>query len=255
MSPTAPALPAGTTLGHSFEYGVDVNLGTTLAPAWQPVRRISDVQDTPSQKTQPAQTYDDFGADNNDVVGSNTNLAFAVQMNRSQTTGEYLPEVEALLARTRPTAKGGLAVIEARWYHKPETGTPNPTDAGQGFFTVAAQRANTGADGAVEVRNFTLTGKGEAWEIANPFTGWGATAPTIAAVTPPDAGDGDLIEITGTGFVDATALSVDGAAAEFVVMSGATIVAVLPVGDAGDVPVVVTNPAGASAPFTYTRGA
>lgn len=253
---TAVPLPAGTTLGKSFEYGIDVNIGTSGSPVWQPVRRISGFQPTPTPTTQDAQTYDDLGAQNSDVTGWSFGIAFTVQVNRSITTGLYLPEIEALLARTRPTAKGEAAVLEVRWYHKPEIGTPNPDDAGQGIVTVATSRQNTGPNGEIEALAVTLTGKGPYTEIANPFTGWGTTVPVIGAVSPEGAGDGDLVTIQGTGFLGATAVTVDGVAVpEYSVVSGATIIAILPTGDAEDVPVVVTNSAGASVAFTFTRGA
>lgn len=256
MSPTPPALPAGTTLGHSYEYGLDVNLGTTESPVWQPVRRISDFQPTPTSRTQSAATYDDFGADNADVVGWNTNLTFTVQGNRSTATGLYLPELEAILARTRPEAKGEAAVIEARWYHKPESGAANPNDAGQGFFTVSAPRANTGADGAVEVRTVTFTGKGSARSIANPFTGWAATAPKLGTVTPTGLGTGKLVTLTGSGFTGATDVKFGTpSATAFTVIGDATIVAVLPSGSAGSVQVTVITPAGTSTAVAYTRAA
>lgn len=254
MAPTPPALPAGTALGLSYEYGIDINLGTTAAPVWQSVRRISGVQVTTTPKTQSAQTYDDFGADNADVVGSNTNLTFAVQANRSTSTGLYLPEVEAMLLRARPSAKGESAVVEARWYHKPAVGTANPNDAGQGFFTVAKQRANTGSDGAVEVLNITLTGKGQAAEIANPFTGWDAAVPTISSATPSGAGAAELITVVGTGFIGTTGVTIGGtAAAEFTVLGDSTLVASLPSGSAGSAAIIVTNAEGASSAFAYTR--
>lgn len=252
-------LPAGTTLGKSFEYGVDVNLGTYAAPIWQPVRRMFGYNQTPTPQTQDAQTYDDLGAPNEDVTGWAHSLVFSAQVNRSLATGEYLPEIEALLQRTKPTAKGELAVIDVRWYHKPETGTPNPTDAGRGFATVSYTRQNTGPEGSVEVLQFTLTGKGPAEEIANPFTGWGSTEPvisTVAAVGAEPAGDGDLIRIDGAGFVGTTAVTVGGLpVGEFAVISSATIIATLPAGDAGVEPVIVTTPGGASDPVNYTRGA
>jgi hypothetical protein len=255
MSNAVP-LPAGSTLGKSFEYGIDVNLGTSAVPSWQPVRRISGFNPTPTPTTQDAQTYDDLGAQNNDVTGWSFGLAFNVQVNRSLTTGLYLPEVEAILARTKPSAKGELAVLEVRWYHKPELGTPNPTDAGRGLATVAVTRQNTGPNGEIEVLSVTLTGKGPYDEIANPFTGWDLTAPVIGSVTPEGAGDGDLVTITGTGFLGATAVSIDALpVTEFTVVNAASIIAVVPIGDAGDAPVVVTTPAGASAPFSFTRGA
>lgn len=175
MSNAVP-LPAGTTIGKSYEYGLDVNTGTVDVPVWQPVRRISGFQPTPTPTTQDAQTYDDMGAANSDVTGWSWALAFNAQVNRSVTTGLYLPEIEALLARTRPSAKGEAATIDVRWYHKPESGAPNPNDAGRGIATVAYTRQNTGPEGAIEVLAFTLTGKGPYEEIDNPFEGW-ATEP------------------------------------------------------------------------------
>lgn len=256
MSNAVP-LPAGTTLGKSFEYGLDVNLGTYESPIWQPIRRISGFQPTPTPTTQDAQTYDDLGAQNQDVTGWSWNLAFNVQVNRSEATGLYLPEIEALLSRTRPSAKGAAATIDVRWYHKPESGTPNPNDAGRGLATVAYTRQNTGPGGEIEQFSVTLTGKGPYEEIANPFTGWDDTpTPVIAAITPAAAAEGDLITITGTGFLGATAVTVEGdPVGEFAVIGGATIVATMPAGSAGTVSVVVTTPGGPSTAFTYTRGA
>lgn len=255
MSPTPPVLPAGSELGHSYEYGLDVNIGTTEAPVWQPARRISNFNPTPTPKSQTAQSYDDFGADNADITGWNTNLAFAIQVNRNTGTGLYLPEIEALLERTRPSAKGSLAVVEVRWYHKPEAGAPNPNDAGQGYFTVGFTRANTGADGAVELLNFTLTGKGSAWEIVNPFTGWVSAAPTITTALPTGAATGDQVVLTGTGFQGTTAVTVGAAPADFIVISDSTLVIVMPAGVAGATTIVATNATGASVPFNYTRAA
>lgn len=258
MSNAVP-LPAGTTLGKSFEYGLDVNLGTYAAPVWQPVRRISGFQPTPTATTQDAQTYDDLAAQNQEVTGWSFALAFNVQVNRSITTGLYLPEIEAILARTKPSAKGELAVLDVRWYHKPESGAPNPNDAGRGFAIVAYTRQNTGPNGEIEVLSVTLTGKGSYEEITNPFTGWDLTpAPVITSVVgdPEPAGTGDQVTITGTGFLGATAVTIDAIAMDdFTVISATTIVAILPSDLAGAVNVIVTTPEGASAPFSYTRGA
>ncbi|MFP7833134.1 phage tail tube protein [Marisediminicola sp. LYQ134] len=252
----AVPLPAGSTLGKSFEYGCDINLGTFADPIWQSFRRISGFQPTPTPQTQDAQTYDDRGAPNSDVTGWSMNLAFIAQVNRILSTGLYLPEVEAILARTGPDSKGELAVIEARWYHKPELGTPNPTDAGQGLFTVATTRQNTGPAGEIEQLSITLTGKGSYSKIPNPFTGWDVTAPVVSSVTPEGANDGALITVSGSGLLGATSVTIDGAEVpEFLVFNGASLVAQLPVGDAGAVPVVVTTPGGTSSAFTYTRGA
>lgn len=168
-------LPAGYTLGKSFEYGLDVDTSATDTPTWQPVRRISGFNVTPTPTTQDAQTYDDLGALNSDVTGWSWSLSFNVQVNRNTTTGLYLPEIEALLQRTKPTAKGADATIKVRWYHKPESGEPHPDDAGQGVATVSYTRQNTGPNGEIEVLSVTLAGKGPYTEITNPFTGWEET--------------------------------------------------------------------------------
>lgn len=252
---TAVELPGGFTLGKSYEYGLDINLGTHGAPSWQAARRISAFQPTPTPTTQDSQTYDDLGAENSDVTGWSWTIAFTIQVNRSVTTGLYLPEVEALLARTKPTSKGEAATIEVRWYHKPESGTPHPTDAGQGVATVAYTRQNTAATGEIEVWSVTLSGKGPYEEIENPFTGWDETEPIVASITPPAAGDADLVTITGSGFLGATAVSIGGAVPEYTVVNAATIIAIMPTGDAGSVSATVTTPGGTSDTFAYTRGA
>lgn len=254
--PAPITLPAGSTIGKSFEYGLDVNLGTFASPTWQSFRRISGFQPTPTPTTQDAQTYDDFGAQNSDVTGWSWALAFNVLVNRAITTGLYLPEVEYLLARTRPSAKGEAAVADVRWYHKPESGAANPNDAGRGFCTVSYQRQNTGADGAIEQFAFTLTGKGPYTEITNPFVSTPTAAPVIASILPAGKPAGGQVTITGTGFLGATDVKFGTpSASAFTVLSDSTIVAVLPAGSAGSVNVTVTTPVGTSPAVAYTRGA
>ena len=246
-------LPAGTTLGKSFEYGLDINLGTAASPSWQPIRRISAWAPTYPATTQDQATYDDLGADNQAVTARSFATSFTVQGNRSVTTGLYLPEVEALLAAAKAT--GEAAVVDIRWYHKPEVGAPNPTDAGRASCRVEFTRQNTG-NAEIEVFNATLTGQGPFESIANPFAGWDVTTPVLAAVSPEGAAAGELVTLTGSGLLGATAVTFDAVAAEdFVVANAATIIASLPVGSAGAVDVVVTTPGGTSAAVSYTRGA
>lgn len=260
MAPTAPALPAGTTLGKSFEYGLDIDTaypGTT--PAWQPMRRIADLNPAPTPKTQDAQTYDDFGADNASKVGESWSLSHSILGNRSKTTGKFMPEIEALIRTTRPDSKDEDAVVHIRYYHKPESGTPDPDDAYEGWATVAVSRANTGADGAVERLTITYTGKGPRKAIVNPFTGWEAAVPTLSTALPSGAAAGAQVTIKGTGFgpVSGPTGVKFGAtnATSYTVVDPTTIIAVVPAGTAGSAPIVVTSPAGASTSLAYTRGA
>jgi hypothetical protein len=253
--PTAPALPAGSTLGHTYEYGIDVNLGTEAIPIWQLCRRISDFQPNITPITEDSATYDDFGSPNADKTGESWTVAFSILGNRSSSTGLYPAELEAILDRTKPSAKGEAAVLHVRYYHKPESGTPNPDDAFEGFATVGIQRANAGNTG-VEKRTITLTGKGPRTEITNPFAGWDATAPTITSITPASAATGDQVTITGSSFVGTTDVTFGAIVADpFTIVSDTTIVATLPSDGEGEVDVVVTNGVGDSAAFAYTRGA
>ncbi|WP_061960650.1 phage tail tube protein [Demequina flava] len=256
--PTAPALPAGFSLGHSYEWGIDVNTGTTGSPAWQSCRRISAFQPNLTPITEDASTYDDFGSPNDDKTGENWSLTFTIQGNRNTATGLYPEEIEAIMARTKPSAKGEAAVLHVRYYDKPETGTPNPNQAFEGFATVGIQRANTGNQG-VEAFTVTLTGKGPRTEIANPFNGWGATAPTIASITPVAAAEGELVTISGSGFIGTTDVTFDTegtpTSATFNVISDSTLSVLVPAGTAGEVGVSVTNGTGESSDYAYTRGA
>ena len=247
-------LPAGTTLGQSFEYGLDVNLGTYASPNWQPVRRISDWAPTYPKVTADTATYDDRGAPSEDVTGRGFAGAFTVQSNRSITTGLYLPEIEAFLAASR--TKGSAAVLDVRFYHKPDSGTAHPTDAGRAFVTVEITRQNTG-NADVEKFSVSLTGKGEYTPIANPFTGWNDNpVPSVTAATPSGAAATQMVTLTGLGFLGATAVKFGATAATaFTVVSATTIIASMPAGSAGSAPISVTTPVGTSPALPYTRGA
>ena len=249
-------LPAQTTLGKSFEYGLDVNLGSYAVPSWQPIRRISGWAPTYPSVTADISSYDDRGAPSNEVTARGFATTFTVQGNRSLISGLYLPELEALFAAAKGI--GNAAVLDIRWYHKPDEGTPNPTDAGRALVTVEATRANTG-NAEVEVWSVTLTGRGRYQPIANPFAGWDVTEPAIAGITTSSglpAGDGDLITITGTGLLGATGVTIGGdPSPEVLPVNASTLIAVMPAGDAGPVNVTVTTVGGTSPAFAYTRGA
>ncbi|NHI16865.1 phage tail tube protein [Microbacterium excoecariae] len=254
MSNRVP-LPAGSTLGKSFEYGIDINLGTAGSPQWQPLRRMSAFAPTFPPTTGDTATYDDLGAPSEDVTGRSFAASFTVQANRSLTTGLYLPEVEVLLAAGR--AKGNAALVDMRFYHKPETGAPNPNDAGRATTRVEVSRPNTG-NAETEVFAITLTGRGEYTPIVNPFAGWGATVPQISFIGPPAADEGTLITINGSGFLDATEVSFDSvslSADDYMIVNGSSIVLQVPAGVEGTVPVTVTSAAGTSNEYSYERGA
>jgi len=173
MSPTAPTLPAGAALGFSYEYGVDINVGSVGAPVWQPIRRISDAKPGVKPITTSMQSYDDFGAPNDLVVSESWELGFSVLVNRLA-SGLFTPEVEQLKLYTEPDAVGELSVAHVRWYDKPVAGIANSGEAYEGFATVTIDRANSG-NADTGTWGITLTGKGKRTKITNPFAGWGAS--------------------------------------------------------------------------------
>lgn len=254
---TTHTVPAGTTLGKSYEYGQRIDLGYPGGQEnWVDVRRMSDFQATPTPITQDAQTYDDLGSPNASKTGEAVATAFSVLGNRSATTGKYLPEVQKLVDAQRPSAKGELAVVRMQYFHKPETGTPDPDDAYEYLATVAYTRQDVSAAGAVERLNFSLTGQGPRIEILNPFAGWDVVAPKAANASPSGAAAGELVRITGAGFLGATGVKFGAAnAGDFEVLGGSTIVAIVPAGSAGSAAITVTTPGGTSPALPYTRGA
>jgi hypothetical protein len=248
-----PTLPAGSTLGKSYEYGVDVEsiLGSET---WLSIRRALNVNPNMTPITQDAQTYDDKGSPNAEVSAWSWVLSLSAYVNRSSTTGQLVPELKALFDRYGDQINEN-AKVGVRWYHKPADGsTPDPTDAFQGVATVAISRANVGPDGTNELWTITLTGVGYATRITNPFTGWAddTDIPVITSILPAGQSVGEQVTITGQGFSGTTGVTIDAIAAEFMLVSDATIVAVIPPAAAGAAAVIVTDANGPSVAVSYT---
>ena len=88
------------------------------------------------------------------------------------------------------------------------------------------------------------------------FSDSATAVPVISDATPSAAAEGDQVVISGTGFIGTTDVAFGAVAVtEFVVIDNHTLVAVMPAGTAGAANLVVTNAAGASSAFAYTRGA
>jgi hypothetical protein len=79
----------------------------------------------------------------------------------------------------------------------------------------------------------------------------------ILSATPSGVGAAGQVQISGsafTGTVVTTGVKFGGVnATSWIVVSDNTIVAVMPAGSAGSAPIIVTNAAGASSSFPYTR--
>ena len=86
-----------------------------------------------------------------------------------------------------------------------------------------------------------------------------AALPTISAAGPTAAAVTEIVKLTGTNFntvTGAAGVKIGGVNATSYEKVGTTVIyAVVPAGSAGSAPIIVTNPAGATAAFAYTRGA
>lgn len=122
---------------------------------------------------------------------------------------------------------------------------------------------------------FSKTGVADLREVTATFTWQGsptkmstgdiataigdASLPAIAAATPSAAAVTTLLTIVGqhfTGVTGASHVTIGGTnATKYTVVSDSVIVAVVPAGSAGSADIVVTNVAGPSSAFAYTRGA
>lgn len=89
-------------------------------------------------------------------------------------------------------------------------------------------------------------------EMRDPGAG-GSGVPIISKLDPATVPlGGGLVAVEGTGFGNATGVTIDGAAAQFKILASSWIVVTAPADTAGDVNLIVTNAAGPSAPATLT---
>lgn len=83
-----------------------------------------------------------------------------------------------------------------------------------------------------------------------------SAVPLITSATPSTVVATGIVEIVGSRFTGVTAVTFGGVAATaFKVQTDHLLVATMPAGSAGSAAIIVTNAAGASASFAYTRGA
>ena len=166
---------------------------------------------------------------------------------RSKLYNGVMDAGQAALERAALADPGDPArLIEVRWYDRYGRG-----QAKRGFAEVEWNPQGGGAADEDTVQ-IVLHIQGKPTTEANP-AGAPAAVPTIASMTPAGKGALDLVTIIGTGFTDATAVDMDSKSADFTIISGSMIIAVVPSGvTTGAAGVVVTNGTGPSAAFSYT---
>lgn len=240
-------------IGFSYELGVQVDVSAHgEEEKWIDVRFAKSLAPTQEAKTQDGATYDDKGADHPIKTGESWSLAMEVQQHRME-DGSYLPEIEALKARTEPDARGNQATAHIRWFDKPATGKPNPNDAYEGYGTVSITRSDTSVNG-LGGWNITITGQGPRTRIRNPLAAPDPAAPKITGITPAGKKVGEEVTIAGSNFTGVTAVRFGKTLATVFTVDNATNVkATIPTGTpAGAVKVRVYGPKGESNAFDYT---
>lgn len=224
-------------------YRVDVSAD---ASTWVQLLGITDFNPQVSPTKKDTTTYDNTGWASSEITLNAWSAS--VKLARQTNAGVLDPAQEML--RARVAQFGTSARIYVRWYDR--SGLP---EAYQGYAIVEWSRSKTAADD-VDEATVNLTGDGALANIANPYAA--AAVPVVLSATPSNVATGGLVTISGqnfTGTVVTTGVKFGGVnATSWSVVSDSTIVAVMPAGSAGAANIVVTNAAGASTAFTYTRG-
>jgi hypothetical protein len=232
-----------TALARRFK----VDVSTVAAPTtWVNLKGINDLNPAISPNLVGSDDYDSngFGSFEKTMQG----WVVTAKCLRKTSSGVFDPGQE--LVRAAQLQFGDLARVNLRWYDR--NGAP---EAFQGLAIVGWSASKTGVADLDEV-TATFTGDGILTAIANPYAA--AAVPVILGASPSGVAAGGIVNITGTGFVgtvSTTGVKFGGVnATSWIVVSDNTIVAVMPAGSAGSANIVVTNAAGASTAFSYTRG-
>lgn len=233
-----------TALARKFR--VDVTSDLTLASGWLQLNGISDFQPNVTPNLQDTSAYDTTGWQTTEPTMQDWN-AIATFFRRL-TAGVYDPGQE--LVRATVGQFSTAARLGIRWYDK--NGGP------EAYSGVATSTWKRGASGVVNVESVAVTFDATDiplnLNITNPAAG--ALVPSIASALPASQNSAKILTIIGANFTGTTAVTINAiAATSFVVQSDAMITAVMNTASAGSAPILVTNAAGVSASFPYTRGA
>lgn len=212
-----------------------------------PVLQIIDFTPTIKPTVQSTASYDTNGWDSSEI----TMQAWSVSLKYDSVLNAGVVDPGQELLRQAGSGEfGNQARVYIQWYRRSDG-----SEARQGWALVDWARSKT-ATADVEEITVTLTGDGVLSVLPNqPIT---QAAPTILSATPSGAAGGTIVELVGSGFTGVTAsqVKIGGTAATSVdVVSDAVLTFVFAAGTAGSAPITVTNSAGTSASFAYTRGA
>jgi len=208
---------------------------------------INNLAGNPTPIEVQREVYGTKARQSSDIIGYNFAPTFSVEGVRDPVTKQLVAAqgwvVDLLDAAY---SEGELNKREFQWFDALDERLP----AFEGKFSVAVADLNTGfADKGGWT--FTLKNDGVVERITSPIAGNGA--PILESATPPSQTVGDQIVIRGYNLDTTTAVTIDGqTVTEKLVVDRNALVIVIPATVAGSAPIIVTNPAGASAPLPYT---
>ncbi|MGH3704204.1 MAG: phage tail tube protein [Agromyces sp.] len=235
-----------TALARRFK----VDLSTLAAPtAWVNLKGLNDLATPVSPTLQAADDYDSNGFASFEKTMQG--WIVTAKARRATNAGVFDPAQE--MVRLANLQFGDLNRLNIRWYDR--NGAP---EAYQGIALCGFVPSKTGVADLDEA-TMTFTGDGVLAAIANPYAA--AAVPVITAVVSNPAAQavGGQVEIYGAGFtgvVPTTGVKFGAVnATSWVRISDGALVAVMPAGSAGSANITVTNAAGVSTAFPYTRGA
>ncbi|MCY1141382.1 IPT/TIG domain-containing protein [Actinoplanes sp. Pm04-4] len=224
---------------------VDIDLGVFPAVSYQPLIGKQELTLVEELRTEDDETYEDDGAAREQVTGYNWRVEGKILFS-TNVAGSAVNTVHKFLRNSFELAKtGDMAAAEfpIRWYDK------NGLDDGnskEGRAYVKAFPPDGGSPGSQDVVSLVIQGQGPLLSIVNPNADMD---PVVSGLNPAAGGTGagGIVQIYGTHFTGATAVSFGGTAAtNFTVISDQLIVATKPALTAGSKDVTVTTPEGTS---------
>lgn len=213
---------------------------------WTQILGITDLNFPITPTKVDTTTYDTLGWKGMTVTLQE--WAGTIKLNRQSTSGVQDPG--QLLLTGCVGQFDPLNRLYVRWYDR--NGKAEPSWSGYAIVEQAQDKTGVGDE---DSDSFSFTGDGAATAIANPYAA--SAVPVITSALPGSLTTGGLLAIHGSNFTGVTGAShvtIGGTnATAYTVQSDQLIIAVLPSGSAGSAPIIVTNVAGASASFAYTR--
>lgn len=245
---TAPVVPALNPSQVARDFILQVRLPATGLYTSFSLKNIDPTTDDGNMEAE--NRYSDQGYSRSNKTGTGWNVQATVPVATLQSNPQTYDDALLYLMQTIEGALGLDAQLDLRFFeYSPSVNSPR-IYARQGF-ALCTTKLNFGDPTANRDATITFSGQGKLNKIAHPFPQT-PSAPTVAGILPASlaTAGGTRFRLSGAFFTGATAVSIGGTpVTSFDVWSDQEITGVAAAHAAGsNLPVVVTNAAGASAP-------